>query len=323
MTKAAEFEQRVSRIFRLLEESGTEVTWNKLMPDPDRPSRSRQIDVEIRRPGCLVHVECRDRGRTQDVAWIEDLIGRRISLKADMVIAVSSSGFTKTAIAKAERHGIILRKLADVTDDEVMTWGDSSKVSVRFARFLRLEIAIKIQKKEGTILSSESVARVMDQQDWIGGIMRKATQVCMDNEGIEDPVDFEFKGIRFNDDLVVNDIIVKPLKIAAKGTVVLFDEWHEANGFLEFDRQNSIGDLSEAHVEKFEQLGSEITHSEDRAIWHVDLSKIVAPDNCIFEGTIELDFGRPKKMSAISVISGPAKIRKPSTAKFMLFGSKP
>jgi hypothetical protein len=38
-------------------------------------------------------VECRQHQSPQDVQWIEELIGRRVSLPADSAIAVSSSGF--------------------------------------------------------------------------------------------------------------------------------------------------------------------------------------------------------------------------------------
>src|SRR5206468_1211682 len=95
------FEQQISRIHQLIEQAGSEVTWNDDLPDPDNPSQPRQIDVTIRRDGKLTLVECRIHRERQDVKWIEELIGRRVSLHADAVIAVSFSGFTKGAILKA------------------------------------------------------------------------------------------------------------------------------------------------------------------------------------------------------------------------------
>jgi HJR/Mrr/RecB family endonuclease len=109
------FEQQIQRIYELLADSGAEVTWNENIPDPDNPSQPRQIDVTIRRAGTLTLIECRQHKSRQDVQWIEELIGRRISLGAQAVIAVSSSGFTAGARAKASKHGVILRDLPELS----------------------------------------------------------------------------------------------------------------------------------------------------------------------------------------------------------------
>ena len=94
MTKVSDkFEQQIARIYSLIEQDGSEVTWNDKIPDPDRPAQLRQIDVSVRRDGALTLIECRFHKHVQDVNWIEELIGGRSSLAADTVIAVSVSGF--------------------------------------------------------------------------------------------------------------------------------------------------------------------------------------------------------------------------------------
>jgi hypothetical protein len=100
MKKSKAFEQQIHRIHELLDGSGAEVVWNDHIPDPDNPSQPRQIDVTIRRDGKLTHVECRQHHTRQDVQWIEELIGRRTSLGADSIIAVSSSGFTSGSLKR-------------------------------------------------------------------------------------------------------------------------------------------------------------------------------------------------------------------------------
>ena len=122
--RAAEtFEHRIHQIHELVETFDAEVTWNERIPDPDNPNRKRQIDIAVRRGQHLTLIECRlHRGR-QDVKWIEELIGRRQSLGADAVIAVSSSGFTNGALAKAKRYEVITRELRELTDEEVRSWG--------------------------------------------------------------------------------------------------------------------------------------------------------------------------------------------------------
>jgi len=123
MTKASEaFEQQIQRIHELLLDSGADVTWDDHIPDPDNLARARQIDVSIRCDGKLTLVECRDQQCRQDVQWIEELIGRRTSLAADAVIAVSWSGFTTGALKKAKRHGMVPRDLKRLTDAEVRGW---------------------------------------------------------------------------------------------------------------------------------------------------------------------------------------------------------
>ena len=97
--------------------------------------QSRQIDISIRREGALTLVECRLHKEPQDVTWIEQLIGRRISLRADAVIAVSASGFTETAEEKAKRHGIILRDFAGLSREEIQNWGRKWKLIVNYCEF--------------------------------------------------------------------------------------------------------------------------------------------------------------------------------------------
>src|SRR3990167_4837804 len=99
------FEKQIKRIHDLIEQPGSRVTWNDHIPDPDNPVQPRQIDITINRDNSLTIIECRIHAKKQDVKWIEELIGRRMSLKADAVIAVSASGFTEGAIKKAKAYG--------------------------------------------------------------------------------------------------------------------------------------------------------------------------------------------------------------------------
>lgn len=89
--KSVAFEQEIHRLHELVERSGAEVTWNDYIPDPDNPSQPRQIDITVRRDGALTIVECRLQKNRQSVKWIEELIGRRSSLRAASAIAVLSA----------------------------------------------------------------------------------------------------------------------------------------------------------------------------------------------------------------------------------------
>jgi len=138
------FEQQVRRIYELIIESGADVTWNDHIGDPDNPPRTRQIDVTLRRSGALTLVECRMHKAPQDVQWIECLIARRISLGAQSVIAVSSSGFTSGALAKARQYGIITRDLRRLTDKEVESWGQRIELMVFYYQYSDLEVSPRL-----------------------------------------------------------------------------------------------------------------------------------------------------------------------------------
>jgi hypothetical protein len=65
-----------------------------------------------------------------------------MSLAADSVIAVSASGFTKGALKKAERFGIILRDLHALTDVEILHWGRSVALTLLFYQYSDLELSL-------------------------------------------------------------------------------------------------------------------------------------------------------------------------------------
>jgi hypothetical protein len=113
-----DFEQLVARIEKDAGPLGLVVT------APDRilckiTGRKREVDASIRsRAGTtnlLVTIECRKRAPKQDVTWIEQLAAKRDAIGAACTIAVSSSGFTPNAVAVADRHGIQLRQLSEVS----------------------------------------------------------------------------------------------------------------------------------------------------------------------------------------------------------------
>ena len=145
-----EFERQIERIHQLLELKGSEITWDDRIPDPDNPKQPRQIDIAIRRDGSLTIVECRLHREPQDVTWIEELMGRRTSLAADAVIAVSASGFTTTAREKATRYGIILRDFATLSRKEIQNWGRKWELKISYCEFSSVKCTITV---DGTLKS--------------------------------------------------------------------------------------------------------------------------------------------------------------------------
>lgn len=129
------FEIFISRIHELLEGQDAEVMWNDKIADPDNPIQNRQIDITVRKDNYLNIIECRLHKEKQDVKWIEELIGRRSSLKANNIVGVSSSGFTSGAIKKAIRFGIKLYDLKELSEEDVKSWARHIKLSIFFYKY--------------------------------------------------------------------------------------------------------------------------------------------------------------------------------------------
>jgi hypothetical protein len=117
-----QFEQLVARIEADAGLLGLTVT------SPDRircriTGRLREVDASVRTQigtsSILITIECRKRPTKQDVTWIEQLATKRHAIGAARTIAVSSSGFSTEAQTVASSHGIDLRRLSEVSADEI------------------------------------------------------------------------------------------------------------------------------------------------------------------------------------------------------------
>jgi hypothetical protein len=131
--KSREFELLASRIESALAPAGAKVK------SPDRirdkfTGQYREVDASIRYTvgSCelLITIECRDRSRIQDVTWIEQLATKRAHIGADRTIAVSSTDFTAAAAKAAAAHNISIRRIADLTDDEIHSLTHPIEVTV-------------------------------------------------------------------------------------------------------------------------------------------------------------------------------------------------
>jgi hypothetical protein len=84
---------------------------------------SREVDVvavgKVAGHQSVVFIECRDWKRPQDVQWVEQARTKFDDLGAKVRVLVSSSGFTKSALAKAARYGIKTITPGEVTPEFV------------------------------------------------------------------------------------------------------------------------------------------------------------------------------------------------------------
>lgn len=94
----------------------------------------RELDVGIRESGSdriLVMIECRDRQNTQDVGWMDCLVGKRDDVDVERVVAVSPSGFSPGARSIARVKGIELRTFQEVNLETIKDWISLREMVVR------------------------------------------------------------------------------------------------------------------------------------------------------------------------------------------------
>lgn len=119
-----DLELLVAELERLLGETRSQIR------SPDyilgRSGTRREVDVSVRSTvgssELLVVLECRDRQDRQGVNWIEQLAGKARDVRADRMIAVSSSGFSDGARQTAERENITLRTIEELAVDGIFSW---------------------------------------------------------------------------------------------------------------------------------------------------------------------------------------------------------
>lgn len=86
----------------------------------------REVDILIESTvgtsSISIILECRDRKAKQGTIWIEQLYSKLRDLKADKIIAVSSSGFSRPALEKANRYGIETRSFGEIDISIIESW---------------------------------------------------------------------------------------------------------------------------------------------------------------------------------------------------------
>lgn len=299
--KSTNFERQIERIHSLLDDSGAEVTWNDRIPDPDNPSQPRQIDITLRREDALTAIECRIHAATQDVRWIEELIGRRTSLRADAIIGVSASGFTRGAIVKAKAHGVILRDMKSLTEQEISAWGKRTKVSVELHHFDNADL---------TFVFDSSASRCMT-------VERIEKSIQYHRIPLATLFDMLTKTIREGDPTLAATRVqakARPKDITIDGTRVLainiaVDYWCEEKtlslpNVIAYDAPESGALERNTYVEIVNEGKFEITQPSDRFSVAMDTSSIVLPMGAKL-GRVKLAFTRPVEMREFNLLGNP------------------
>ncbi len=283
MKESEAFEQQIHRIHELLEASEASVTWNDHISDPDNPSRSRQIDITIRRNGDLTMVECRQHQSPQDVQWIEGLMGRRASLRADSAIAVSSSGFTSGARKKARAHGIILRDLEEVSEQEVKHWGDKVALTLYFYEYSDLQLSLcfdrgSLRSLQSDIVMSELKTHPAMQSLFLAAARHLGTINLLDEEQ-------ENKVATFAIRLDLDGFCVcgeRVLEVDFRGKARLISKDLISSAVFAYGRPDHRPEARDIRVEKFALGETSVVHGADRISLFLDVSQEEMPPFCQF-----------------------------------------
>ncbi len=277
-------EQQVERIERLIAQDGSEVTWNDRIPDPDNPRQPRQIDITIRRDGRLTIVECRTRRSPQDVTWIEELMGRRESLRADSIIAVSASKFTKGAINKAEANGIILRNLATLSASEIRDWGKVCEASLVYYEFRNTRLSLTLPP--GTQLGTPNYLK----RDGTPVAWRGLFELIMRECEAEIPQTDSWVQVEFplGIDILVSGLA--PSECTIETELRRINRKVSTASVLAYSAASSPTAAAYARVQHFTEAYEVIDASDEVAVV-VDMSHVPTPPNCLFRGG-SWDFGR-------------------------------
>jgi hypothetical protein len=286
MTRQSDaFEQQISRLHELIEGSDAEVTWNDRIPDPDNPDQPRQIDVSIKRESTFTIVECRLHKEPQDVKWIEELMGRRLSLRANTAIAVSASGFTEGAIKKAQAHGIFLRDLDELAAAEIESWGCLISMTIYYYQYENLVLGLHFGAESAGRIdmtrAAEELKNYPGRQSLFNASTRELDRLKLITveKGRRRPVNFRIR-LRLEDFRVCGEPVID---VEFSGTVRLVEQALEVPAVVAY-RNPADSHRDNSVVIQRTSLGETgvIVHEGYRVATVLDLSLLKLPPNSQF-----------------------------------------
>lgn len=284
MTKTSEeFEKQIKRIHDVLVQDTAVVTWNDKIPDPHNPKQPRQIDITIRKENEITHIECRDHKEPQNTKWIEELFGRKISLQATAMIAVSSSGFTEGAIIKAKALGIYLCDLKMLEAEEIISWGKKTVITFFYYTFSNLRITFFFDSIKG-ISPEEAQKGIFSKPEYMDLLFNQVKYQFNQNTNFLFPYGFQSGKIECGN-IEILGREVKGLSLRGDVDIINFD--YECPTFQSFQVPSKGNNLI-ACVEKNDASQIEIIKSKSGfSKIFIDLSIIPhGPPNSVFAGKI-------------------------------------
>lgn len=111
----------------------------------------REVDIGVHyssgEKDFFIALECRDWDARQNITWIEQLIAKKNSIGADVLIAVTSSSFTAPAKIKAFKNGIVLREMKKFSVNEIKKWMDETYIEIHLIRRSIRKMSLELEKE--------------------------------------------------------------------------------------------------------------------------------------------------------------------------------
>ncbi len=315
-----DFEQLVFRIIKILEDEGAAITWNATIPDPDSPDNPRQIDILIEKEGKKTHVECRYRKKPQSSNWIEELYGRKTSLKVDSIIGVSVSGFYKPAIVKARSLGVIVRDFKSITVDEIRSWGSFARVKGHYIQLIKPKFEVFIPESAKPISNKEKETKkyvlALEKQNILSGFFSnfakkayyEAHKYNLGN-GVVSPI--RVSQLHFPEKMNVLNRDLSLIRMSSQFKV-LVAEMDIAYAGL-YGEPKGLSNSQEAMIQNFPAKDWEIIKTNNEVNLQLDISSINHPDNCILEKFEFINLKDPK-MSKYKIVALGLDVYKPMSS---------
>lgn len=113
----------LEKLHKIIDKDAYDIQSPMYVKDVDT-GKQRELDVGIRKKNAdnedvLIAIDCRDRKGVQDVRWVEELMGKKVSVGANVYYVITSSSFTHEAQLKALARGIILRRVEHLSPEEI------------------------------------------------------------------------------------------------------------------------------------------------------------------------------------------------------------
>lgn len=175
--------------------AGAQITESKFLRDRITGTE-REVDIclESKVAGHLVvvSIECRDRRRRADVAWIEEMKAKHERLPTNALVLVSRSGFTKEACKVSRIYGIETLALKDADEESVeRLFGNTSSLWSKTFTLRPTKVVIGVEQTVN--LPEENVAVFPDNLVYD----QEGRQMCSAKELVEELLHAEHVGRKF------------------------------------------------------------------------------------------------------------------------------
>lgn len=206
----------IQKAIKLIEEAKGDflsIEESALIPDKDT-GELREVDIllkgVINGHPLFIAFEIVDRSRKADVVWVEQIISKHASLMTDKLVLVSNSGYTRTALLKAEQNNV---KVIDFSKGDKKLRDYLKRAAYIQGVIAQFSVARKIKGKL-KIISLNKMAQIGKLRGRLGGLVndmlehadiKKAVLNIMgEKEEADIEIYFPSKVKLFNDDMSID-----------------------------------------------------------------------------------------------------------------------